>query len=262
MNKLGIIFLHHKTDDVTINNLQSFKKWNPDAVFVTMSPDEALPGGYSIQNMPDWLEKWKVQTSKPDMLAKSTDLLIYAWYANRKENCEKWLIVEWDTFCNCSVEDYFGQLIEQDLVGAYIQVLGKDNWYWFPQLNSFPEILHKNAAGIVPMSLVLVSDTALNSIYKSLDVFNNNFGAGNGELRFATLAKFAGHEAIHNSIGAGINEPIKLPENLYIKHGMFHPIKHVVKEKDLTPRVDNIIPFVCVELKILKRKISYILKRL
>ena len=119
-SKFGIVFLHHSTDEVTLNNLQSFRQWNPDATIVTMSGGDPLPGGYSIQNFPDWIERWRKQTAKPGLRARSTDLLVYAWYQNRWEDCEKWLLVEWDTFCACPVEEYFGKLMDRELVASSV----------------------------------------------------------------------------------------------------------------------------------------------
>ena len=84
-SKVGIVFLHHKTDEVTRANLQSFRDWNPRAQIITMSAGERLPGGYSILDFPEWANRWKEHTEKPGLRARSTDLLVYAWYGNRQE---------------------------------------------------------------------------------------------------------------------------------------------------------------------------------
>ena len=96
---LGVVFLHHRTDEVTANNLASFRDWNPHATIVTMGAEESFPGGYSIRDFPRFAEHWHHQISKPGMRGQSPDLLLYAWYQNRREHCDRWLVVEWDSFC-------------------------------------------------------------------------------------------------------------------------------------------------------------------
>src|SRR6187402_1271992 len=90
---IGIVFLHHRCDPVTLNNLQSFKRHNPYATIVTVGATQPLPGGYSILDFPIYREAWARQMLYAELQANSPDLLVYAWYANRHENCNRWIIV-------------------------------------------------------------------------------------------------------------------------------------------------------------------------
>lgn len=223
-NKLGIVFLHHRVDAVTLNNLQSFRRWNPDATIVTMSANESLPEGYSIQRMAGWVDRWRKQTAKPGLRARSTDILVYAWYHNRLEDCEKWLLVEWDSYCACPVEEYFGMLMEKDLVASTVH-LQEDggNWSWFRKSRSLPEGIQSDAAGVVPFSLVLISDSTLSSMCKMLPC--GDLGDGNGELRFASLARACGVTPHPNPFAPGKNGWSPLRRGTLLGRGMWHPVK-------------------------------------
>ena len=227
--KLGIVFLHHRTDDVTLNNLRSFQHWNPAATIVTMSSEESLPGGYSIQNMPGWAERWREHTAKSDLRARSADLLVYAWYENRREHCHRWLLVEWDSYCACPVDKFFGELIERDLVASVVHLPGEngESWWWFGERQSLPERLRSYAAGVTPFSFILVSDRALSAMCRMLP--SGNLGNGNCELRFASLARACGFHPLANRQGAGRNDWRLIPKNTQIGWGMWHPVKWLVR---------------------------------
>src|SRR6185369_14053219 len=91
--KLGILFLHHDINEVVLNNLASMRRHHPEAQIVTISSDEPLPGGYSFKATPELHE---LHAADPKMGA---DWLVCSWYAQRKEQCDRWWIVEWDVFC-------------------------------------------------------------------------------------------------------------------------------------------------------------------
>lgn len=230
---LGIVFLHHRSDAVTLNNLQSFREWNPGATMVTMSAEEALPGGYSIREMEGWAERWREHTSREWLRARSTDLLVYAWYANRREQCERWVLVEWDAFCACSVEEYFGGLMKRDVVGGTVRVPGDNDepWYWFRERETLPEALRESAAGIVPFSFILVSNHALSAMCEMLP--EGDLGNGNGELRFASLARAAGFQPLPNRVGEGRNDWQPIPEGTPLGRGMWHPVKWLVGKENV-----------------------------
>ena len=104
---IGIVFLHHRTDEITANNLQSFREWNPAATIVTVGAGERLPGGYSIRDFPKHADLWDRHTRQTGLGTRSADLLVYSWYENRREHCDRWLIVEWDAFCAMTVDEFF-----------------------------------------------------------------------------------------------------------------------------------------------------------
>ena len=235
---LGIVFLHHQTDEVTLNNLASFRRWNPDAFIVTMSAGAALPGGYSIAEFPKMKEIWDRHTKTGDLRGRSADLLLYAWYLNRREHCERWLIVEWDTYCASSVEVFFQAAWEHDFVAAHVQwPLKNPQWYWWRTHDSLPSHLHRFAAGIVPFSCLLVKDSVLDAVTRIVPW--DQLGRCNGELRFATLANACGFPPSQVPSRNQTIEWQPLPQTTELRGGLFHPVKWLADEHAIQKEPDE-----------------------
>jgi len=100
-SNLGILFLHHQIDEVVLNNLASVRRHNPGANVVTMSAAEPLPGGYSLDATPEIKELHVAQPKR------SGDRLLCSWFMQRKEQCKKWWIIDWDVYCTMSVREYY-----------------------------------------------------------------------------------------------------------------------------------------------------------
>ncbi len=229
-SELGIVFIHHRTDAVTLNNLQSFRDWNPDATIVTMSAEQPFPDGYSIQQMPEWLGRWQKQTAKQNLRAKSTDFLLFAWYQNRREDCARWVVVEWDSYCACPVSEFFGELYDADVVGSSVITPETDEgWWWFCRRGSLPQEMQPYAAGIAPFSFVLFSDKAMSAMSQAIP--SGDLGNGNGELRIGTLARFCGFHPWSNRNGLGHNDWRPLPDGKPLGPGMWHPVKWLVSSE-------------------------------
>jgi len=86
-------FLHHNVNRVVLNNLHSIKRHNLEAIIATISAGEVLPNGYAMDATPDVK---KLHSATP---SRGSDWLVCSWFLQRKEKCDKWWIVEWDTFC-------------------------------------------------------------------------------------------------------------------------------------------------------------------
>jgi hypothetical protein len=181
---LGILFLHHDTNEVVEQNLLSIKSHNPCALLVTMSAGTAMAGGYALSATP---EIGKLHQANP---TRSTDWLVCSWFQQRKEECEKWWIVEWDTYSTESVYSYYQAVWNFPFVASNVQLIYRDpNWPWFKMIDQMPKEYRRYAMGATPF-LYLLSDGALSRICSSL--MANPFTAGNGELRFATVANKCG----------------------------------------------------------------------
>jgi hypothetical protein len=138
--------------------------------------------------------------------------------------------VEWDTYCSCTVNEYFGALIEHDIVAPSFHLPRQDQhcWWWFSKRKTLPSPLREHAAGIAPFSLILVSDRALNAMCQTLPP--GDLGAGNGELRFASLACACGFQPVPNQIAVGHNGFRPLPVNTQLGPGMWHPVKWLARQ--------------------------------
>jgi len=217
--KLGIIFLHHNCNDVTINNLKSIRKHNPEAIVNTISSNEPLPDGYSLKDTPD-IEKLHTATQ-----LRGSDWLVCSWFRQRRESCDKWWIVEWDTFCEISVHDYYKPVWNHPFVASSVQLPYREtNWWWFQKVDDLPQTYKPYAIGAVPF-LYLMSEHVLELICRML--LESPFTAGNGELRFTTAANKCGFPPCGYSPP---NDRITWIEwhKLIGDKAIFHPVKHIV----------------------------------
>lgn len=182
---LGILFLHHGTNAVVLNNLSSIRRHNPHATIVTMSDKDPLPGGYSLSSTPA-LEKLHARNK-----SRSSDWLVCSWFEQRKEQCDKWWICEWDTFCTTSIEEFYRPVWEFPFVVSCVLRQDRDpRWYWFREVRKLPDGYRDFTIGASPF-LYLVSSTALTDACEML--IREPILAANGELRFATAANRCGY---------------------------------------------------------------------
>src|SRR5258706_14370160 len=100
-NEHVMLFLHHNTYAQTRQNPESIRTQNRDATIVTISAEEPFKGGYRLDATP-LAKRW--HSVNP---ARSSDWLVCSWYLQRQESCNKWWIVEWDTFARTSVREYY-----------------------------------------------------------------------------------------------------------------------------------------------------------
>jgi len=176
-----LIAWHTETsaDRVTVfnANMVSFREYNPDIhIEVIINP------------FPDKREAWL-----------STDLSIFSWYRdNVNVVSARYLIVEWDCWCNCDLRDYYKKVWECDLVVPNVKYPEIDDWYWFSQVDHLPVHLRPFATGITPFCGVLVSDKAMRSICDV--IFDAGFNGLNSELRFATIATMLNIHPIVNPV--------------------------------------------------------------
>jgi hypothetical protein len=215
--KLGIIFLHHEVNQVVMDHLQRIRSLNPEAVVATISAGEPLPGGYTI----DWTPQVKLLHSQCPR--RGGDLLLCSWFLQRREDCEKWWIVEWDSFCNVSVRDYYRPVWHFPFVASSVRLLNREpEWIWFQEAEKLADIYKPFMTGIVPFHCLL-SEAALKETCTTL--LENPCTVANSELRFATAANKSGFAPCGYSPP---NDQITwmpwqtLPENPTI----VHPVKH------------------------------------
>jgi hypothetical protein len=181
---LGVLFLHHNSNSVALNNLRSARTMNPDAAIVTMSAGKPLRGGYTLNATPRLKELHAVNVNR------SSDWLVCSWFIQRREKFKKWWIIEWDVFCGVSARDYYRPVWRFPFVASTVQLPYREpGWWWFSKIKDMPDRYRPYAMGAVPF-LYLLSDSALTAICQTL--IAEPFTEGNGELRFATVANKCG----------------------------------------------------------------------
>jgi hypothetical protein len=183
--KIGVLFLHHTCDSVTINNLNSIVKNNPGITVNTMGASEAISGGYSLNDTP------RLKELHSEMPKRREDLLVCSWFLQKKHKCDKWWIVEWDLYCEIPIQHFYSQVWDYDFVASSVCLPYREpNWYWFRSLRDLPSDYKPFAMGALPF-VFLMSERALESTCRML--IENPFFIGNSELRFATAANRSGY---------------------------------------------------------------------
>lgn len=232
---VGIVFLHHRTDPVTANNLQSFRDWNPDLLIVTISAGEAFPGGYAIRDFPAEAEKWERHTGQSHLQQRSADLLLYAWYRHRREHCDRWVIVEWDAFCAMRIADFFAHVWAFDVAGPTVVWRNREpGWPWFATASTLPADLHPWAVGVAPFCFILVRDAVLAAVVQRVPWAQ--LGQANCELRFGTLVHAAGFVPVANPLASWNIGWQPLPETTALGAGLWHPVKWLASRAVPTAR--------------------------
>jgi hypothetical protein len=218
--RLGILFMHHHVDRVVMNHLSRIRLHNPDAVVATISAGTPLPGGYTVDPTPrlKWLHSI--------LMKHSGDRLVCSWFLQRKEICDKWWIVEWDTFCNIPARDYYRPMWNFPFVASSVRLPHREpEWWWFTRAKRMPETYKPFMTGIVPF-MSLLSEDALKATCTML--LENPLTVGNSELRFATAATRCGYPPCGYSPP---NDQITWMEWKYLPPNptIVHPVKFYVE---------------------------------
>ncbi|MET4082941.1 hypothetical protein ABIB40_002908 [Pedobacter sp. UYP30] len=136
--------------------------------------------------------------NEPNQAWLSTDLSIFHWYALNRPVCERFVLVEWDAWCDLNLHDYFKRVWDCDVVGPCIKYPKRDEWYWFSTISQMPMEIQPYATGIVPFCGIMVSQKAMDKICE--EILNPCYLGLNSELRFATVAVMLGFEPITNPV--------------------------------------------------------------
>jgi hypothetical protein len=225
-HEVGILFLHHNVDLVTLNNLESFRKHSPGVPIETMSSGKALANGHSILHFPAYKQRWQSHISKTGLIRSSGDLLLYSWYPHRKNDCARWLIAEWDCYCGVSINRFVDCVEDYQFVASSTRFPNREpEWLWFSRLGSLqPEII-PFACGVVPMAFTILDDRLLDEICRQISW--SHLGNCNAELRLATLANSLGCEPVaHPLAGPRITWKPLAPHSV-LGDAMYHPVKWI-----------------------------------
>lgn len=231
-NRTAILFLHYNTSDVTVNNYTILKQHNPTK--------NIYPIGFSGCNLLDGSHEVKKSTIYPSNTEldlkinrpywSEADLLIYDFYITYP-NLPVYYVFEWDTYCNCSLEEYYGDILNTKSNFSHMTYTDDKlpNWDWYKLLSDTQKTA-PNIGGIGPTSGLLFTKSVLSSIVNKVlsspRMYDNMFS----ELRLGTLLQQCGYtlQKPFTNSEKHINwkyENITFDKNV---EGYYHPIKTIV----------------------------------
>lgn len=163
----------------------------------------------------------------------NTDLAIFLWYKeNRyKIKSERFLLLEWDCWCNINLKEYYRRVWDLDVVAPTVLYPERDNWHWFQKLDKMPVHARLYATGIIPFCGILVSEKAMNKICE--EIIKSDYHDLISELRFPTIATMLSFDPVPNPVcSRTITWKSLIPFEQNYK-GLHHPRKTMVSAKVL-----------------------------
>jgi len=157
-----------------------------------------------------------------------SELPFFYWYLTNGEiqNSERYLLVEWDCWCDGDLKQYFNRVWDCDLVVPSVMYPERDNWYWFSTINHLPEHSRKFATGVVPFCGILLSNKAMKRISK--EIVKPKYMTVISELRLGTIATMLQIDPVPNPVcNRSITWKDISPFDLKYK-GLHHPRKTVI----------------------------------
>jgi hypothetical protein len=206
-----LICWHQEYDEEKIlafeKNRKSFVDYNPGIEIITV-----------MNIMSDPKEAWL-----------STDLSVFNWYSNTGKRAERYVIVEWDCWCDCDMRGYFSRVWDCDLVVPSIKYPERDDWVWFKTVHQLPDKARPFAVGVTPFCGILISETAMAAI--SQEIFKDGYRGLNSELRLGTIATMLDLDPIVNPVyNRSIGWRFVSPFDLKYK-GLHHPRKKITESR-------------------------------
>ncbi|SMC61046.1 glycosyltransferase family 32 protein [Pedobacter nyackensis] len=211
-NELTILIAWHKENNKERlkcfeENKKTFENYNPNIeIVVIVSPFE--------NSAEAWL---------------SSDLSIFSWFNENSHriDSERFLLLEWDCWCDISAKTYFEKTWDMDVVVPCVKYPERDSWLWFNKHGQLlPERARLYATGIVPFCGILVSNKAMRLI--SDEILKPDYKGLNSELRFATIATMLGFDPVPNPVcSRAITWKTIIPFDTRFK-GIHHPRKSLV----------------------------------
>lgn len=151
---------------------------------------------------------------------KNSDLSLYAFRLMLKnEPCEKWAVLEWDTYCNMDLKEYFRLEWDSHLVVCNVEM--DESWCWFKEARFFPAALKRYACGVWPLGLMLISDVCLKHCATNVDPWCLGIFC---ELRLGTMANMIQTPTIKRNATISWKG-----EFTPFGNGIWHPVKRAVK---------------------------------
>lgn len=217
MHDVAVLFIHHADDPTTRNNLAAVRHYNPGVPVIPVSNwGVTLPDGHHSREMiAGWSKllppyrgrglrglwrRFKLDLDR-GWIWRNVDLIAYLWitWNNRPIEARRWVVFEWDIYCNTNLREWFGASFDGDLVTSFLQKPGPG--HPFPHFNQgevaiIPEPLRPHMMGANPWAGILMSDKALKAIAER--VRQTQYAHAFSEVRVATVAQSLGLELTRN----------------------------------------------------------------
>jgi hypothetical protein len=179
----------------------------------------------------------------------STDLTIFQWYNIHKDkiNSERFLLLEWDCWCDINAKEYYLPVWNYDLIVPSVVYPERDSWQWFNTMSLLPLRARLYATGIIPFCGILVSEKAMRAIND--EILKPEYEGLNSELRFTTIATMLGFDPVPNPVCSRAITWKKIAPFDGRFRGLHHP------RKTLTPVniLDKIEEFIGLETTLLPK---------
>lgn len=230
-SEICILFLHYQNDDITIKHYELLKKYNPTKnIYPIGFENHNLIGGSHVVSKSELYPKNDIinKNCKKEYWNEA-DLLIYDFYL-KYPNLPTYLVIEWDTYCNCSLEQFYGSALKMNYFShCIVRKENLKNWFWYNELSDFQKLI-PDIGGMGPTSGLFFTKSVLSSMVDL--VINNPRQYDNmfSELRLGTLLQQSGYiltKPFFNS-ESYINWNIDSITFDPLKPGYYHPIKTIV----------------------------------
>ncbi|MET4083361.1 hypothetical protein ABIB40_003332 [Pedobacter sp. UYP30] len=162
-------------------NKRTFELSNPDVEVITVIN--------TLDNLEDKKKAWLC-----------SDIPMYEWYLknSKKHPAKRYLLVEWDCWCDIDLHEYFGRVWDCDLVVPSVMYPERDAWCWFASIKLLPPAAAKYAVGVVPFCGILIANKAFKKICK--EILKPEYMHVISELRLGTVATMLGIDPVPNSV--------------------------------------------------------------
>jgi len=230
---IAILFTHHNNEAVTVNNFNRVKQFNPtkNIYSVGFKNNNLLENSFIVDDEQEYLPKNFIFGSEAKRKQwTQADLLIYDFIYHNNLPHDKYLIIEWDTYCNCSIEEFYGEALNKETFGHTVHNPVEEDWNWYRDLTQEQKNNLAFFGGYTPTSGLLISKEILIKINQLILDNPRKYDNIFSELRLGSLIKIAGYS---------LNTPFKNSENFMnwndgkiifdkTKNGYYHPIKTVI----------------------------------
>lgn len=110
----AVLFLHHCKNDVTLHHYNLLKKFNPNLkIFpVGFAWHDLIEGSHVVHRSDELPNNYILNKILNMGTSSESDLCIYNFFLHYQD-FDYYFVIEWDTYCNSSIEDVYGPAMEK-----------------------------------------------------------------------------------------------------------------------------------------------------
>lgn len=249
-NDKVILFTHHSQNDITKHHFELVKKHNPNipVIPVGFEHHQLLEGSHIVRKTSEYPDNDQLNTILQTGNSSESDLYIYDFFIHNQDY-KSYIVIEWDTYCNASIEDCYGEAMDKydtfsalsftnipdhpDTVHTQKRYVTEWSWYHYFQLLKSPaeqKKLMPYLGGTYPTSLLFYKHHVLHNMVSYLLSDPRLYDNIQNEMRLGTLIQQAGYKIVE--YGQHTNQFFEQPHYQTdiannIK-GYYHPIKTIL----------------------------------